>query len=884
MSNLTFCIIFQCIMVALTVTYFIIVGRRRISEITKYLLIIGSFVMVHNFGYLLELMSTDAKQVTMSIRAEYFGGAFVGTYLTIFIVKHCGYRFPKWLQMIALLFDAFVVLSILTSDYNPLFYRSIDFTTEGFIPHAVLDRGPLFSIFAFSLLVQFSANVFFLTRTMIRTKYHRLKNSCRILLIPTLIPPISFFAGMIMPIKDFDFVPCSVAITSFVYGLIILYGKIFDGFDIAYANLVKDLREPVIIVDGEYTFMEANESALKTFPHLRKRAIGEAMERTDDWVKGDKCGEIVRDGHYYAYYKSEIMDGSVKLGYSLLLFDLTEERNKLDEMRRLKADADQANQAKTEFLARMSHEIRTPINAILGMNEVIRRESKDENISRYARDVENSAETLLGIINDILDNTKIESGKMEILPYTYSLTDTFQYIFNMNTLKAQEKELELIMEVDPRLPSKLFGDDLRIRQVLMNLLSNAIKYTVQGKVWFRVRGIRMEDQIKLHYEIEDTGIGIKEEDMSKLFASFERIEESRNRNIQGTGLGMAISKNLLAMMDSKLEVKSEYGKGSRFSFDIIQRIEDSEPVGVFRPERCDGVKKDYKAGFYAPDAKILLVDDNAMNRGVFRNLLKQTAVQIDDADSGKACLDKVTRKPYNIIFMDHMMPGMDGIETLAAMHKLGDYPNKHTPVIMLTANAVTGAREEYLSLGFDDFLTKPVNAAKLEAMIAHFLPQELLAEDRPEDERGTDVTRTVPAETDGKDAAAEEKRNADLPELEEFDWDYALEFVGTKELLLETMDAAYEFFAELSEELGPMAERIEEEGMAGSYRIKVHTLKNTSATIGALLLSKLSVILETAVTQKKFDRVRALNLILLEELEKHMTRMATVLPHSGEPQ
>lgn len=871
-------------MVALTVTYFIIVGRRRISEITKYLLIIGSFVMMHNFGYLLELMSTDVKQVTMSIRAEYFGGAFVGTYLTIFIVKHCGYRFPKWLQAIALLFDAFVVLSILTSDYNPLFYRSIGFTTEGFIPHAVLDRGPLFFIFAMSLLVQFSANVFFLVKTMVRTKYHRLKNSCRILLFPTLIPPISFFGGMIMPVKDFDFVPCSVAITSFVYGLIILYGKIFDGFDIAYANLVKDLREPVIIVDGEYTFMEANESALKTFPHLRKKAIGEAMEHTDDWVKGDKCGEIVREGHYYAYYKSEIMDGSVRLGYSLLLFDLTEERNKLDEMRRLKADADQANQAKTEFLARMSHEIRTPINAILGMNEVIRRESSDENISRYARDIENSAETLLGIINDILDNTKIESGKMEILPYVYSLADTFQYIFNMNTLKAQEKDLELIMEVDPRLPSKLFGDDLRIRQVLMNLLSNAIKYTVQGKVWFRVRGIRMEDRIRLHYEIEDTGIGIKEEDMPKLFASFERIEESRNRNIQGTGLGMAISQNLLAMMDSKLEVKSEYGKGTRFSFDIIQRIEDSEPVGVFRTERCDGVKKDYKAGFYAPDARILLVDDNAMNRGVFRNLLKQTAIQIDDAESGRACLEKVARNPYNIIFMDHMMPGMDGIETLTAMHELGDYPNKHTPVVMLTANAVTGAREEYLSLGFDDFLTKPINATKLEAMIAHFLPRDLLAEPIPGDVQGTNAAKSVPAEEDGKNAPKEEQRGVDLPELEEFDWDYALGFVGTEELLLETMDAAYEFFAGLVEELGPMVERIEEEGMAGSYRIKVHTLKNTSATIGALLLSKLSVILETAVKQKNFDRVRALNPILLEELEKHMARMTIVLPHSGEPQ
>lgn len=881
MSGLTICIIIQSVMLLLSVSYFVIVGRRRLSDITKYLLIIGFFVMAHNFGYLLELMSTSRIQGITAIRAEYFGGAFVGTYLTLFIVKHCGYRYPKWLQTIVFLFDALIVVAVLTSDYHTLFYRSVDYSDEGMIPHMVLERGPLFYVYTMTLLSQFTANVYLLVRTLMRTRYSRLKASCRNLLIPTMIPPIAFALGTLLPWKEFDLVPASVAIASFWYGMVVLRGEIFDGFDIAYASLIRNLREPVVIIDNEYHFMEANESALETFPYLRKRAIGEMLEHLEDWEKEEKSGEIVREGRCYAYYKNEITDGSVLLGYSLLFFDLTEERSKLEEMRRLKSDADLANQAKTEFLARMSHEIRTPINAILGMNEVIRRESKDNNISRYAQDIENSAETLLGIINDILDNTKIESGKLEIIPYEYRLADTFQYIYNMNLLKAQEKDLDFVMEIDPRLPSKLFGDDLRIRQVVMNLLSNAIKYTAQGSVRVRVKGLIAEDRIRLHYEVEDTGIGIKEEDMPKLFASFERIEESRNRNIQGTGLGMTISKHLLELMDSKLDVQSEYGKGTRFAFDVVQKVVDFEPMGIFQPDRLETARSEYHAKFYAPDAKVLVVDDNAMNRGVFRNLLKQTAIQIDDADSGMACLGMIEKNSYHIIFMDHMMPGMDGVETLAAMKALGDHPNRKTPVVMLTANAIAGAREEYLSQGFDDFLTKPINSTKLEAMIAYYLPKSLVTKEPP---TSVKTEEELPKEAVMEPAMADLSKEADsLPQLDEFDWEYALGYVGTTEILLDTVDACYEAFEDLSKELGPMVEKIEEAGVVANYRIKVHSLKSSAATIGAQLLSKLARLLEVAAIEGNIEKIRTMNPILLEELTKHMERMATILPNTEEP-
>ena len=404
----------------------------------------------------------------------------------------------------------------------------------------------------------------------------------------------------------------------------------------------------------------------------------------------------------------------------------------IQALQKEKARADAANSAKSAFLANMSHEMRTPINAIMGMNEMILRETQEEGTKEQAIDIRNAAQILHSLINDVLDLSKIESGKMEIIPVEYQLSSLINDLVNMATIRAKAKNLELKVEVDPELPSVYFGDDVRIRQVLMNLLTNAVKYTNEGSVTLTVKRTLVLDGLAiLTFSVTDTGVGIKQEDMEKLYAAFERIEEENHRNEEGTGLGMSISTSLLELMGSKIQVESEYGKGSRFFFNLEQRILDPTPVGDFH-ESLKQLSKDYSydARFAAPDAKILVVDDNAVNRRVFVGLLKKTKVQVTEADSGKACLELVGQQHFDLIFLDHMMPEMDGVETLQHMKELPESENqcRETPVIILTANAISGVREEYLKQGFDEYLSKPIDPIKLEAMIRDMLPKELVHE------------------------------------------------------------------------------------------------------------------------------------------------------------
>lgn len=418
------------------------------------------------------------------------------------------------------------------------------------------------------------------------------------------------------------------------------------------------------------------------------------------------------------------------------LNELRDARTALDRIRKLnreyekaKDEAERANEAKSLFLSNMSHEIRTPINAVLGMNEMILRECTDELILSYAENIRSSGKTLLFLINDILDMSKIESGKMEIIPVEYEPADLIMDLWNVIFLRAQEKDLSVRFTLEESLPRVLLGDDVRIKQIVTNLLTNAVKYTPQGGLEMHVAYERKgEGQIALIISVKDTGMGIKKEDMGKLFESFQRLDEKKNRNIEGTGLGMNITMSLLSLMDGDMNVESEYGKGSDFTVTIPQRIVCDEPTGDFESikNRQEQGKKNGGKIFEAPEARVLVVDDNAMNLTVFTSLLKRTRIKITTADSGKECLALVEKEPYHIIFMDHMMPEMDGIETLHEMQKLKDCPNRKTPVIVLTANAVAGAREAYLKEGFADFLTKPIDGDVLEQTIESYLPKELV--------------------------------------------------------------------------------------------------------------------------------------------------------------
>lgn len=526
-------------------------------------------------------------------------------------------------------------------------------------------------------------------------------------------------------------------------------------------------------------------------------------------------------------------------------------------------DALAANEAKGKFLARMSHEIRTPINVVLGMDEMILRESKEQNIREYAMDIRTAGQSLLSLINDILDFSKIDSGKMEIVPVVYEISSMIHDLVNMTFQRAKSKGLQFVVEIDHEIPAGLYGDDVRIRQVLINILTNAVKYTEKGTVWLRVRSRVSGETVVLCFEVEDTGIGIKEEDLPKLAAEFERIEVDRNRHIEGTGLGMNITVQLLALMDSKLQIESEYGKGSKFYFELEQKIVDGTPIGDFESKvRQMAENFSYTSSFYAPDAKLLVVDDNAVNRRVLRNLLKETQIQVSEAGGGAECLRLVQENRYDLIFLDHMMPEMDGVETLHRMKALADFPSKDTPVVVLTANAVAGAKEAYLQEGFDDFLSKPIVPDKLEDMIRKMLPKELLQAGKP-----TETKRE-------KNAA--ESCPEDFPVVEGIDWNYAWLHLPDRELLAFTLQEFYDQIDQAADALEQAYERLSEKDSLERYRIQVHAMKSLAATVGIVTLSGMARVLESAAKDGKIDMITAMTDVFLEEWRSFRRRLQGV--------
>ncbi len=403
------------------------------------------------------------------------------------------------------------------------------------------------------------------------------------------------------------------------------------------------------------------------------------------------------------------------------------------DLNEAKHAADEANQAKSDFLANMSHEIRTPINAVLGMNEMILREAEDDNILSYSNNIKSAGKTLLGLINDILDFSRIEAGKVEIVPVEYDLSMVIYSLVNMIKTRVDDKGLELKLDFDKKLPGRLFGDEMRIKQVITNILTNAVKYTKKGSVTFSIgyETIPEEpDHIMLNVSVKDTGIGIKPEDLPRLFSEFDRLEEKRNRSIEGTGLGMSITSSYLKLMGSALNVESTYGEGSRFYFSLKQKVLSWDEIGDYKVSfsRQSGGSSKYKEKFTAPGATVLLIDDNIINHTVFKGLIKKTLVKVDTAKSGDEGLKLASENKYDILFIDHMMPGKDGIETLRELRKDTDGPNIATPAVCLTANAISGAREEYIKAGFDEYLTKPIDPPVLENLLYEYIPKDKIAE------------------------------------------------------------------------------------------------------------------------------------------------------------
>ena len=499
-----------------------------------------------------------------------------------------------------------------------------------------------------------------------------------------------------------------------------------------------------------------------------------------------------------------------------------------------KIQADEANRAKSAFLAGISHEIRSPLNAVLGMNEMILRECREPNIINYARNSASAGESLLALINNILDFSKIESGKMELVEENYQLDNLIRGLVNIVKPRAEKKNLTFNLFVNPNVPNELFGDSARTRQIVVNLLTNAVKYTQAGNVDFSVdMEQRTGDRIMLKFAVKDTGIGIREEDRQKLFSDFQRLDSQKNRNIEGTGLGLAITYRLVQMMNGRVEVDSVYGKGSTFRVFLPVQVTSEAIIGNFDMDSTPIETEVYQASFVAPNAKILVVDDNEMNLLVVTSLLKETHIQIDTVLSGTEALTKLAVEKYDVVFLDHMMPDLDGIQTLKLARDMKDNKNKNAPVIALTANAILGAREMFLREGFSDYLSKPVRPNELEEMLRKYLPPEKIAAPMPVTSSSMMISQTT---------------------YESFKPELGLMYCGGN---VEVYRDILSVFCRLRENEQAKLQAALDIGDWQNYLTLIHGLKSTSLSIGGEQTSAAAKKLETACKAKDFAYVRS---------------------------
>ncbi len=518
---------------------------------------------------------------------------------------------------------------------------------------------------------------------------------------------------------------------------------------------------------------------------------------------------------------------------------INDEKAQMEEIARRVDEAEHESKAKSTFLANMSHEIRTPINTIIGLNTMILRESKEPVTKSYAKSVNSASNMLLSLINGILDMSKIEADKMELVPEEYSLKQLVTDIINMVKTRTEFDRLEFFCEVSETIPDKLYGDKVRLKQVIINLITNAAKYTDEGNVKLSIYGKSHDGKVHLLISVKDTGIGIREEDLGKLTERFSRFDEKRNHSIEGTGIGLNLVTGILRLMDSELRVVSQYGEGSEFYFEVEQEVVDETPVGQIDFD-MEEEEEEYQVLFTAPDAKILVVDDNAMNLMVFEELLKATELQIDAVSSGFTALERTKEQQYDLIFMDHMMPDMDGVETFQKIRRQADGKNTDTPVIILTANAIKGASEEYRQMGFDDFLAKPIQPELLEQKILEFLNPSKVEKNKEQ-------------------AAKKEKKEVSLPAIPGVDVAFGVTHTGGMNSYLSVLRQFVNVADTDMDELLNYTKVIKKDpsnlDAIRSYRIKVHAMKASANVMGAFQAYGIAALLEKAAIHENVREI-----------------------------
>lgn len=914
---------------------FVLMSKEQ-NKSSANLMVANIGCLIMNGAYYLMLQTFRPDEATLALKMEYLGNFLFYFFFIKFILSYMQidekHKYVKIFTYLWMIFEVVAIGIVWDDSKREQIFGRYDFRENAELGYHFLNaqagivykiRYGFLSIFLLALIIYMIVR-----RVQIRKQGGDEKHNLSKLIIAKFVIIIPLIVEMAIN-SAFEFVPIFSSVAVLLVILSVVEGDIFSILDIGRGWVIENYDAIFMIVNSTYGYLDSNRFAKETFEELSKIHKGEKIpEQLETLFATEQTEFIIGDKHYERYMKELVVKDKIR-GYCLIMIDVTKQHQMMEELKEAKIRAEEANVSKSNFLSNMSHEIRTPMNAIVGMTEILLRSDLNEQDRGYLMNIKNSGAALLTIINDILDFSKIESGKLEIIEDEYEPMSMLSDLSMIFLNRIAEKPIELMFDIDKELPHKMYGDSLRIRQVIINIANNAIKFTDAGFVRLTIKVTRMSenDMVNLDVSVEDSGQGIKPEDMNKLFGSFQQVDTKKNRNKEGTGLGLSISRQLVELMGGHIGVESTYGKGSKFYFNIPQKAIGEQKAAVVKPEAithvpmvvsglmrderilkqlqtmaeeyglcyvdCYEAKKngqdadfffvdeamyqevkgsieeyftshgaqlcvlqnpmkenvwdkqvtvinkplyslnfcqvinhettanfvetDHAMNFIAPQAQILIVDDNEMNLKVATGLLQPLQMQIDTANSGRKAIEMVQKKRYDIVFMDHMMPVMDGVETTQTIRKFDDAYLQEMPIIALTANAVIGAREIFKEAGMNDFVAKPIEINDICTKIRKWLPEHLIQK------------LSAPVGTQ------QEIPTEELPAIEGIDVQEGIKNSGSLELFMNLLGDFYK----LIDLKATKIEKCLADGMIRDYTIEVHALKNTARMIGALELSEL---------------------------------------------
>lgn len=819
-------IVLELLGIGLTVTALFLLLNGDGAREQKLLIIMMCCLLVQNVGYLLELTAPVPEAAMTAVTVEKTGAAFLPLCYCWFIHIYCNTAPPKVLLRIL------GVIGLLS------------------LPAVILKgNGPLYMVFIIGLIIiPYVLSIYVLAKAIYEHADRQLDRQYRTILLLSILPAAALIFDACKFVEAYDFTPVALSVSMALVAIVVWSPRNYDFRNLAADQVLKSMGDGVIALDDHDRLVNYNRAAADIFPDLSAHRPGENIRAVADFreemLNADIPQSFSLNGQHYESHSKHIIGENGRIqGRVILILDMTDTKAYINEIKRVRRQAEKANIAKSEFLANMSHEIRTPMNAIIGLNDVIMEECENTEIYAYSKDVQSAAKNLLTIINDILDLSKVEAGKMELANRNYYLKYMADEVVGMMDMAASQHGLTLKYECDEAIPCGYNGDDGRIRQILLNILSNAVNFTNKGYVHVYITGEpgRSGDEELLTFCVEDTGCGIREEDLDRIFEDFCQVDARRNRSVEGAGLGLAIVKQLVELMDGTVNVSSVYGKGTTVTVTIPQKITDRRPVS----ETPEMSRTEQKAAdlFTAPGVKVLIVDDNMINRKVARNFLKGYDFDLTEAESGPEAIELARVSRFDIIFMDHMMPGMDGIEAAEIILKDCGERGAAPVMVALTANAMEGMREQFLEHGFQDFIAKPLDRKELHQLLLRWVPEKYRqAKNREEECRPPDLTAIhidgLDMNTAAQYCSGDEKSFLELLEV------YCMDGKRKPKLL-----------QELAESDLPR------------YQIEVHGLKSASANIGAMDISAMAREHENAAARGDGEFIQAHFSQLMAEYE-----------------